>query len=113
MTCRLPPQRRRPRTLASGLVDGLDERLCDGCLRLGDKLPAEAAIMAEFGVSRSVVREARARLQASGPDHPARCGSVVEALAPVGGEGQRSAEAVGFRIDPAHCATWQAVVALL
>ena len=38
----------------------------------GDKLPAEAAIMVEFGVSRTVVREVISRLQASGPAWP--CG---------------------------------------
>ena len=33
---------------------------------MGDKLPTEAAIMAEFDVSRTVVREAISKLQASG-----------------------------------------------
>ena len=34
--------------------------------RAGDKLPTEAAIMEEFGVSRTVVREAISKLQAAG-----------------------------------------------
>lgn len=37
-----------------------------GPLRSGDKLPTESAIMKEFGVSRTVVREALSKLQAAG-----------------------------------------------
>ena len=58
--------RRRPRTLALELVDALGDRIRDGRLAPGDKLPTEAAIMGEFGVSRTVVREAISKLQASG-----------------------------------------------
>ena len=114
MTSLLPPQRRRPRTLALELVDGLSERIRDGRLKPGDKLPTEAAIMADYSVSRTVVREALSKLQASGlvvTRHGV--GSFVEALAPVGGEGPRSREAAGFRIDPVHFATLRDVVAVL
>ena len=58
--------RRKPRTLALELVESLGDRIRDGRLALGDKLPTEAAIMAEFEVSRTVVREAISKLQASG-----------------------------------------------
>ena len=58
--------RRKPRTLALELVDSLGDRIRDGRLAVGDKLPTEAAIMAEFDVSRTVVREAISKLQASG-----------------------------------------------
>src|SRR5688572_29710088 len=51
-----PP--RRPRNLALGLVEAMTARIRDGRMRAGDKLPTEAAIMGEFGVSRTVVREA-------------------------------------------------------
>ena len=112
---RLPPlPRRRPRTLALELVDGLGGHIRDGRFKPGDRLPTEAAIMAEYGVSRTVVREALSKLQASGLVATRHgVGSFVEALAPVGGEGQQGAEAAGFRIDPAHCATLQDVVAVL
>lgn len=60
------PPRRRPRSLAQELVDALGDRIRDGRLKQGDKLPTEAAIMDEFGVSRTVVREAISRLQAAG-----------------------------------------------
>ena len=66
----MPPSnaavRRRPRRLATEVVDGLSERIRGGALKPGDKLPTESAIMQEFGVSRTVVREAIAALQASG-----------------------------------------------
>jgi len=58
--------RRRPRSLAQELVDALGDRIRDGRLKQGDKLPTEAAIMGEYGVSRTVVREAISRLQAAG-----------------------------------------------
>ena len=63
-----PPDtaRRRPRSLALELVSALSERIRDGRLNVGDKMPTEAAIMAEFDVSRTVVREALSKLQASG-----------------------------------------------
>src|SRR6476469_679502 len=58
--------RRRPRSLAHDVVDTLSGRIRDGSLAQGEKLPTEAAIMEEFGVSRTVVREAISRLQARG-----------------------------------------------
>ena len=58
--------RRRPRSLALELVEALGDRIRDGRLAAGDKLPTEAAFMAEFGVSRTVVREAISKLQAGG-----------------------------------------------
>ena len=60
---------RRPRNLTRQLVTSLSERIQMRDLRPGDKLPTEAEIMAAYGVSRTVVREAISRLQA---------GSLVE-----------------------------------
>ena len=62
----LPRARRKPRSLAQELVTVLTERIRDGHLKRGDKLPTESAIMEEQGVSRTVVREAISRLQAAG-----------------------------------------------
>ena len=59
-------QRRRPRSLAFDLVDALGARIREGGLPPGAKLPTEGQVMAEFGVSRTVVREALSRLQAAG-----------------------------------------------
>lgn len=58
--------RKRPRNLAQKLVQALTQRIEHGELQLGEKLPTESAIMAEQGVSRTVVREALQRLQAAG-----------------------------------------------
>ena len=66
MSALAPPARRKPRSLALDLVDALGDRIRDGRLAAGAKLPTEAAIMEEFGVSRTVVREAISKLQAAG-----------------------------------------------
>lgn len=61
-----PAQPRRPRGLVREIVNQLGEEIRAGRLPVGDKLPTEAEIMARFEVSRTVVREALSRLQASG-----------------------------------------------
>ncbi len=96
--------RRRPRTLALELVDALAERIRDGRLATGDKLPTEAAVMAEFGVSRTVVREAISKLQASG---------LVETRHGVGTFVLGMGEQAGFRIAPEQMATLNDVIAVL
>lgn len=58
--------RKKPRNLAQGLVEEIGRSIRDGQLKPGDKLPTESAIMAQFGVSRTVVREAISQLQAGG-----------------------------------------------
>ena len=104
----LPAARHRPRKLAQALVDGLGERIRDGRLRPGGRLPTEATIMQEFAVSRTVVREAISKLQASGLVRTRHgVGSFVEDLGPAAGD------AAGFRIAPAQVATLRDVVALL
>lgn len=58
------------RTRRGGLVQEVVQHLLlqiqSGQLKPGDKLPTESAVMGELGVSRTVVREAISRLQASG-----------------------------------------------
>ncbi|MGM3346952.1 FadR/GntR family transcriptional regulator, partial [Bacillus cereus group sp. BC23] len=58
--------RRRARSLAQDVVDALTAQIENGALRPGDKLPTETEVMAAQGVSRTVVREAISRMQASG-----------------------------------------------
>jgi DNA-binding FadR family transcriptional regulator len=53
-------------TLAHGVVTGLKSRILDGSLAPGSKLPSEAELIEEYGVSRTVVREAVTRLRAEG-----------------------------------------------
>lgn len=57
---------RRPRSLTLTLVQAINEQIQEGRLQPGHKLPTEALVMAEFGVSRTVVREAISKLQAAG-----------------------------------------------
>jgi DNA-binding FadR family transcriptional regulator len=47
-------------------MDDLTAKIKGGMYRPGEKLPSEPEVMAEQGVSRTVVREALSRLQASG-----------------------------------------------
>jgi DNA-binding FadR family transcriptional regulator len=95
---------RRPRNLALALVDSLGERIRDGRLAPGDKLPTEAEFMAEFGVSRTVVREALSKLQAAGQ---------VATRHGVGTFVVGAGDGAAFRIDAQQLATLRDVVALL
>jgi GntR family transcriptional regulator, transcriptional repressor for pyruvate dehydrogenase complex len=96
--------RRRPRSLAHDVVDALSGRIRDGSLGTGEKLPTEAAIMEEFGVSRTVVREAISRLQAAG---------LVDTRHGVGTFVVGMGEAASFRISPERLETLQDVIAVL
>ncbi len=96
--------RRRARTLAHELVESLGDRIREGQLTPGDKLPTEAAFMTEFGVSRTVVREAISKLQASG---------LVETRHGVGTFVVGMGDASAFRIAPEQLATLHDVVAML
>ena len=60
------PLARRRGGLVAEIVGGLAADIREGHLQPGDKLPTEAEIMGRFSVSRTVVREALSRLQASG-----------------------------------------------
>src|SRR5438309_11051757 len=96
--------RRRPRSLAHDVVDGLGGRIRDGSLAPGEKLPTEAAIMEEFGVSRTVVREAISRLQAAG---------IVETRHGIGTFVLGHGDGSSFRIAPAQLATLNDVIGVL
>lgn len=58
--------RPRRRDLAVTLVEELERRIRLNLLKAGDKLPTEASLMIQFGVSRTVVRDALARMKAAG-----------------------------------------------
>ena len=95
---------RRPRSLALELVEALGDRIRDGRLTPGDKLPTEAEFMAEFGVSRTVVREAISKLQASG---------LVQTRHGIGTFVVGLGEAAPFRLAPEQFATLRDVIAVL
>lgn len=56
----------RAPSLSQRVVQGLTQRIDSGALKPGERVPTEPELMREFGVSRSVVREAVSRLQAGG-----------------------------------------------
>jgi DNA-binding FadR family transcriptional regulator len=86
---RLPPAQSR----ASGLVDRLASEIISRRIAPGARLPTEQEMMAGFGVSRTVVREAVAALRAEG---------LVETRQGVGAFVSRDVQRRPFRIDPAE-----------
>ncbi len=99
-----PPAPRRSRNLALEVVDAIGDRIRDGRLGAGDKLPTEAEIMGAFGVSRTVVREALSKLQAAGQVRT-RHGIGTFVVGP--------GETAPFRIAPEQLATLRDVIAML
>jgi GntR family transcriptional repressor for pyruvate dehydrogenase complex len=100
------PTPRKHRNLAQLVVAQLGEHIREGELKPGDKLPTETEIMAEQGVSRSVVREAISRMQAAGLVET-RHGIGTFVLPPP----PPSSSIMG--IDPATVMTVRDVIALL
>ncbi|WP_419707515.1 FadR/GntR family transcriptional regulator [Promicromonospora sp. NFX87] len=68
-------------TLSGNLVEALRTRIVNGDIAPGEKLPSEPRLATEHGVSRTVVREAIARLNLEGLVHTRR-GSGSYALTP-------------------------------
>jgi len=97
------PQRRQ-RGLVPEIVQSLSGDIREGQLKPGDKLPTESALMERFDVSRTVVREAISRLQASG---------LVETRHGIGTFVKASQEPANFRIAPEDFATVADVISLL
>lgn len=95
---------RRSRSLALALVDALSGRLRDNTYPAGQRLPTEAVLMEEFGVSRTVVREALSKLQAAG---------LVETRHGVGTFAAGWTDAAAFRVTPEQMSTLQDVIAVL
>ena len=95
---------KKPGGLAIQLVHAMTDQIRSGRLKAGDKLPTEAAIMKDFGVSRTVVREAISRLQASG---------WVDTRHGIGTFVLHQSEHPSFRISAEHMGTLREVIALL
>ena len=94
----------RRRGLVDEIVEGLSTDVREGQLQAGDKLPTETALMARFGVSRTVVRESLSRMQASG---------LVETRHGIGTFVRPPQEGGNFRIDAADFATVADVISAL
>ena len=60
----------RGHSRAHDLVSSLTQQILLGTFKPGDKLPSENTLVREHGVSRTVVREALSKLQASGLVEP-------------------------------------------
>jgi len=99
-----PRARQKHRSLAEDLVTELSRRIREGELARAAKLPTESQVMQEHGVSRTVVREAISRLQASG---------LVETRHGIGTFVRDIPSASGFYIDPASIVTLHDVLAVL
>ena len=59
-------------TLSDQVAQALLARIESGQLKAGEKLPSEVVLAPEFGVSRTVVREAISRLKHGVFSNPAR-----------------------------------------
>lgn len=66
MTTTSPDRPDRARSQPQRVFDSVAGRIRAGELKPGDRVPSEPELMRELGVSRTVVREAMSRLQASG-----------------------------------------------
>jgi DNA-binding FadR family transcriptional regulator len=98
------PTLRRPRSLAQEVVEALQAPIRDGRVEPGTKLPSEGQVMAAFGVSRTVVREALSRLQAAG---------LVTTRHGVGTFVVGRGDEVAFRITPQQVETLRDVISML
>jgi DNA-binding FadR family transcriptional regulator len=98
------PEKRKTRSLTFELVEQLSAEIQKGTLISGQKLPTEAAIMARFGVSRTVVREAISKLQAGG---------LVQTRHGIGTFVLTQTDTPAFRVNPNQLSTLHDVIALL
>lgn len=87
---RFKPLGRKP-TLSDAVVARLNQSMRQGGLRPGDRLPSEQALARDFGVARTVVREAISQLRYDG---------VLESRVGVGAFVAEPGERRAFRIGP-------------
>lgn len=90
-----------PRNLKDELVARLTEEITNGKLKPSDRLPTEQEMIATFGVSRTVVREAISALRAEG---------LVETRQGAGAFVASDMRLRPFRIDPHGLQTVQGVL---
>ena len=96
--------RNRRGGLVQEVVVHLQQLIQSGHIKAGDKLPTESAVMSGLGVSRTVVREAISRLQASGQ---------VETRHGIGTFALEAPTTHNFRIAEQDMATIDDVIAVL
>ena len=98
------PPRRRSLSLVQEVMNDFSAKIQRGLYLPGEKLPTEPEVMAEQGVSRTVVREAMSRLQAAG---------LVETRHGIGTFVLVQENGPSFRISPDQLGTLRDVIALL
>ncbi|RTZ40085.1 FadR family transcriptional regulator [Candidimonas sp. SYP-B2681] len=94
----------RPQSLSVQVAKSLSERIARGELKPGDKLPSEHEMVASYGVSRTVVREAVSSLKSSG---------LVTSRQGVGVFVLQPSTAMPFRIDAEDLGTVNEIINLL
>lgn len=94
----------RPRRLPDEVAQSIMTAITDGSLKPGDKLPSEAEMSSNFGVARTVIREAVSLLKFDG---------VVDSKRGVGAFVANRAERTSFRISPACFEKRREIVKLL
>ena len=94
----------RPRSLPDEIADSITGAIDEGRLRPGDRLPTEHALSAQFGVARTVVREAVSLLKHDG---------IIRARRGVGAFVSPTGERNAFRIGPACFAKRRQLAQLL
>jgi len=94
-----PAVRAAPRPkLSARVADALRKRLAGGELVMGERLPTETALTAQYGVSRTVVREAIAALAADGLVEPRQGSGVFVTAQPTHAFGALATE-IGRKIS--------------
>jgi len=104
MSLETPVRLKRSVSLTTELVQAFGDRVRDGTWQPGSKLPREADLIEEFGVSRTVVREAMSRLQAAG---------MLETRHGIGTFVVGMGEGTSFRVSLDQQSTLQDVITVL
>ena len=94
----------RPSNLTDQVSSAMTARIASGALQPGSRLPTEQELSGEFGVSRTVVREAISRLKSEG---------LVETRQGSGAFVAQSKLGIPFRIDPVSVESFDATVDIL
>ena len=94
----------KPANLTDQVSSTMTARIASGALAPGSRLPTEQELSSEFGVSRTVVREAISRLKSEG---------LVETRQGSGAFVAPTKLGIPFRIDPVSVDSFEATVEIL
>lgn len=97
-------------TRAHALMDHLRQQIVESKIAPGEKLPSENELVAEHGVSRTVVREALLRLQSGGYIHTRRGAGSYALVPPSEGTRDTSFPAARTLQERMHLLTFRAAI---